>query len=250
MPLSGQVSKGHEPLIITAALRTGVGMDMPYGLDLAGMLAARMRTADRARLDASGARLSSPLPDTTQEDPEDMNLPLSICTTGDQWHWLASCALPVDAEEHPEPRTYYRNVDTGWAQRAASRPLAYHHPSKGPYRDMMLPGPVVLCHAVKWYAVGEGEQVERLLKGLRFIGRRRSVGEGGVLDWQVDSASTDDLLAWSHVRGQEIIRPCPEECAQAIGVDYRMGWYAVRPPSWHPDRLMSMAMTPEAEEEW
>lgn len=249
MALSGQVAEGHHPVLVTAFLRTGVSMDLPYGLDLAGMLAARLRTVDRSALSRSGRLTTSPLPDTTQEDPEDMNLPLSTCTTGEEWHWLASCAIPVKPQEHPEPRTYYRNVDAPWAQRAAIRPLAYHHPSKGPYRDMMMPSPVVVCGAVQWQAVGDPERIEHLLRGLRFIGRRRSVGEGGVLRWTVEQV--DALpLEWAHVREQEIVRPCPEKCAMEMGLDYRLGWYAVRPPSWHPDRLRSMAMTPEPQEEW
>lgn len=239
-----------RPLLVTALLRTGVSMDLPYGLDLAGLLAARMRVLDRGLLHEAGRLTTSPLPDTTQEEPEDMNLPLGTCSTaGEQWHWLASCALPVDPEEHPEPRTYYCNVDGPWAQVAAARPLAYHHPSKGPYRDMMMPAPVVVCRAVQWRAVGDAKRVEELLRGMRFVGRRRSVGEGGVLDWNVEEVDADEFT-WCHVREAEIIRPCPEQCAQEAGVAYRMGWYALRPPSWHPDRLVALAMTPEPEEEW
>lgn len=245
------VSESHVPLLITAHLRTGVSIDPPYGLDIAGVLAARLRTLDRARLSDEGRLIGNPLPDTTEFDQGDMLLPVSRCLTGPEWHWLASCAVPVDPADSPEARTYYRVVDASWAHRAAQRPLPYVHPSKGPYRDMMMPSPVVVCPALQWQAVGDPEAVYRLLHGLRFIGRRRAVGEGGILRWEVEEVTTP-AGRWGHIdhRGDEIIRPCPVECATSLEVDYRLGQYAIRPPSWHPDRLMEVAMTPEREEDW
>lgn len=253
MALTGHLRSGHTPLLITAHLRTGVGLDLPYGLDLAGILATRLRAVDRAELSARGTLRSSPLPDTTQEDPEDMDLPLSTCATDPgAWHWLASCALPQDPDEHPEPRTFYRTVDAAWAQRAASRPLAYHHPSKGPYRDVMMPSPVIVTPALQWRAYGDAPRVEHLLRGIRFLGRRRAVGEGRVLSWEVSSPgiAPEEVLGWVHHEGEVILRPCPTACAQALGLEHRIGWYAIRPPSWHTDRLAELAMTPENEEEW
>lgn len=250
MALRLDLLENHEPLLITAHLRTGIGYDQPYGLDLAGVLASRMRAADRAAR-APGSLVTSPLPDTTEEEPEDMDLPLGRCLTGSDWHWTASCAIPVAPEPDPEPRTFYRVVDAAWSHRAAERPLPYIHPSKGPHRDMMMPAPVVLCNAVQWHAIGNREEIERLLSGVKFMGRRRSVGEGRILEWEVEGlgvSSTEE--GWSHVHEGEIVRPCPEECAQALDVPYRLGWYALRPPSWHPDRLGQVAMTEEPEEEW
>lgn len=225
-------------------------MDLPYALDLAGMLSTRMRSIDRSRLAEEGRLSSHPLPDTTEEDPADMALPLSRCLTGPEWHWLASCAIPIGATDDIDPGMFYRVVESSWAQRAAQRPLPYQHPSKGPYRDVMMPAPKVYPRALQWRAIGDISAIENLLKPLRFVGRRRSVGEGAVLRWEVESVSTKDVYSWSHVDGDTILRPVPEQCVRVLGVGYRMGNYAVRPPSWHPDRLKDLAMTPEREEEW
>ena len=252
MALTGEVSPGQVPLLVTAHLRTGVSMDLPYGLDLAGVLATRMRDLDKDYLHRMSPGRRPSLPDSTQEEPDDMSLCLARCTTGPEWHWVASCALPVDADENPDPRTFYRVVDSTWAQRAAERPLAYFHPSKGPYRDMMMPNIVTICSALQWHAVGDPERVYDLVRGIRYIGKRRGTGEGRVRSWSVEvvEPTAGGILSWGHVRGAEIVRPCPEECAQELGVDYKMGWYAIRPPSWNPSRLMACAMTPDQEEEW
>lgn len=240
---------GHVPFTVTATLRSGVSMDEPYGLDLAGLIATRLRALARAQREAAGRLVSHPLPDTTHPEPDDMALPLSRCLGGEDWHWLASCAIPVDPAEDPEARTFYRVVDSSWAQRAAQRPLPYQHPGKGPHRDIMLPSPVMLCRALQWRAVGDPVQVHELLRTTFFIGRRRAVGEGKVLSWEVELAEDVDPSAWVHAEGDQILRPVPAECAEALEVPYRMGMYAVRPPSWHPDLLQPLAMTDD-EDDW
>ena len=247
--LTIDMDDNHRPVLVRATLRTGVGYDPPYGLDLAGLLATRMRSVQSAGLEQAQRLTKTPLPDTTEEDPGDLNLPLSRCLTGADWHWLASCAIPIAADDFPEPRTYYRVVDSSWAQRAATRPLTYAHPSSGPYRDVMMPAPVIVCREVTWHAVGDLDAIRRLVSPLRFIGRRRSTGEGGVIGWTVTPVDTDPIR-WAHESESSIIRPCPQECAQGLGVDFGMGWYAIRPPSWHPDRLQQLAIATEPEEEW
>lgn len=241
---------GHVPFTLTAALRSGVGMDEPYGLDLAGLLATRLRAVARAQRAEAGRLVSDPLPDTTHPDPDDMALPLGRCLGGEDWHWLASCAIPVEPAPDPETRLFYRVVDSSWAQRAAHRPLPYQHPGKGPHRDIMLPSPVVVCRAVQWRAVGDPDRVHDLMKAMDFIGRRRTVGEGKVLSWDVQIHADADPARWCHIDGERLLRPVPVRCAEALDVPYRLGWYAVRPPSWHPDRLQEMAMTDDEEDEW
>ena len=250
MALSLDLRPEHESVLVTAHLRTGIGYDPPYGLDLAGILASRVRAVDKDQRHAAGQLLSNPLPDTTEEEPEDLGLPLGRCITGDDWHWTASCAIPVSPAPDPDPRTFYRVSDARYAHSAATRPLPYTHPSKGPHRDIMMAAPVTMCTAVQWHAIGDRARIEQLVRGIMFMGRRRSVGEGRVLSWSVVAVEENRLGGWSHVHDGNIVRPCPEQCAQELGIPYRLGTYEIRPPSWHPDRLQHLAMTEEPEEEW
>lgn len=252
--LTLDLEPGHLPVLIEARLRTGVVLDLPYGLDLAGLLASRKRLLERERRQASGTLVSHPLPDTTQEEAHDLLLPLGRCVTGPDWHWLASCAIPVAPQPDPEPRTFYRTVDYSWAQRAATRPLPHYlHPSSGPYRDVMLPAPALICPALRWHAVGDAAEIGRLLRGISFLGRRRAVGEGKVLEWTVtDMSGLESVHAgWGHIDSEQAItRPCPEACVQRLGLtdqQWRLGHYAIRPPSWHPSRLQELAMTEDSD---
>jgi len=247
--LNTTILEGHRNVRVTAHLRAGVGLDLPYGLDLAGVLASRQRDIDRAAISERGLGRSAPLPDSLGEEPEDLGLPLSECSTGEDWHWLASCAIPVGGLDEVVPRTFYRVLDSTWLHAAAERPVMYHHPSKGPHRDMMIPAPVLMCAALEWRAVGDPDGIHDMVRGIPALGRRRSTGDGAVLGWDVEDVGDADP-AWAHVHGADIIRPCPVECAEDLGVPYRIGHYALRPPSWNPNRLTSLAMTPEPEEDW
>lgn len=241
----------HVPFTLTATLRTGVGIDQPYGLDLAGLIAARVRRVDQARLDRSGMLTSTPLPDTTEEDPPDLRLPLGRCLIGPDWHWLASCAILIDADPDPEPRTFYQVADIDWASRTARRPLPHVNPSSGSYRDVMMPAPVAICSAIQWRGVGDPDQVAALMRPVRFVGRRRTAGEGRILQWHLDVTADADPATWGHLDDNaDLARPCPTECAETLDIEHRIGWYAIRPPSWHPDRLRSLAMKPEQELPW
>lgn len=252
MALSLLTDPGQVPVFIRAALRTGLGMDLPYGLDLAGLLATRVRAFDRQDRADRDLLLSVPLPDTTEEEPEDLRLPLARCTGGGDWHWAASCAIPLDPDPDPAPRTFYRVLDSALMQHAAIRPLPYHHPSKGAHRDVMVPSPIVMCREVEWRAVGDPEALRRLLAPLAYIGRRRNTGEGKVLSWSVTEVHGVDPAAFVHTDDARatLIRPVPPACAEALGVPYDIGFYALRPPSWVPGRMQDLAITKADEEEW
>ena len=252
MALTLDSAHTHTPIAVRATLRSGIGMDLPYGLDLAGILATRIRALDRKERADKGSLVTAPLPDTTEEEPEDLALPLARCHGGGpDWHWAASCAIPLDPDPDPEPRTFYRTLDAGWMHRVAVRPLPYHHPSKGSYRDMMVPAPIVQCREVEWRAVGDAKAIERLLRPLAYLGRRRSVGEGKVLSWTVHEVTDADPAEWAHrTDNNELIRPVPTACAEALAVPYDMGYYALRPPSWVPGRMQELAMTKADDDDW
>lgn len=236
---------------VTAHLRGGVSYDPPFGLDLAGILAAQVRVIERAGLEERGALLSAPLPDSTGEEPDDYDLPLARCALGEEWHWAATCAHLTPEDADMEMRMLTRSTDAGYGAAAASRPLPSISPARGSYRDARIPTPVTPATAATWWAVGNPDRVRALVEPLVSIGRRRNVGEGVVLSWDVSEVTDVDPEAWAHMGDTGTLqRPCPAECATALGVhDTRMTWYAIRPPSWNPDRLLAL-VAPAGPDEW
>ena len=232
------------PLKVTAHLLRGASLD-PLTLDLAGILASQLW------VEAPKGRESS------EPNPDDLDLPLDICEGGEAgWHWLASCAVTNPLEETPqEPRTYYRVVDDSAASRLGDRPIPYWSPRSSAYRDMMMPAHITLTPTLTWWAVGDEQRIKELLAPIRSLGKRRNKGEGRVLRWEVKKVQSDKPWELAHMgESEEIIRPCPTECAEKLGVPYSQGWHALRPPSWNPDRLKLLAIPAEEElyipEEW
>lgn len=217
------------PFKVTARLRGGLCVDQPYGLDLAGLLAAQLRRRSETKSEAAGGA--------------DLDLPLSVCALGGDWHWLGSCVtLNNNPDDLPEARMFFQVADLRHAHQFAAQPLPHIQMSKGPYRDVMQPSPVVMCSEASWWGVGDLEAVRALLSGVRSIGRRRATGEGRVLSWSFTEVEGDPARIAHLGEGDDLIRPCPIPCAEALGVEYRTGWYALRPPSWDPDLLVESAM--------
>lgn len=240
---------GMVPLTVTATLRSGAGWDRPYGLDLAGIIAAHHRRIERDQLERDDTLVDHPPNDTTEGAAYDLNLPLARCETGPDWHWAATCAIPVAADDDPETRMFYRTTDSAWSERAATRPLPYYSPKSGPYRDVMMTSNITMCPSITWYAIGHPTAVRQAVAPIWFLGRRRNSGEGEVIAWNVEETHPADSGRFVHADADDtILRPCPVECADALNVPYRLGWYATRPPSWHPDRLTELAMTAEPDD--
>lgn len=250
MALTIESQTGQVPLTVTANLRTGAGWDRPYGLDLAGIIAAHQRRIDKAQRERAGTLVDKPPADTTEGVAYDLDLPLARCTTGSDWHWAATCAIPVAADDDPETHMFYRTLDSAWSERAATRPLPYYSPKSGPYRDVMMASNITVCPALTWRAIGDPQSVHEAVAAIWFIGRRRNSGEGEVISWTVEEAHPEDPGRFVHADSSDaILRPCPPACAEELDVPYRLGWYATRPPSWHPDRLTELAMTAEPDDD-
>ncbi len=237
----------HQSLVITATMRSGLCVDEPYGLDLAGLISSRLRRIQGSRLRPD----DDPLPDTNNAEVDDLALPFAHCVgDGDEnWHWLASCAILRHVTARPESHVFYRNVDARYASDHAAGPIpsaVMHH--TGAWRDQMLPTPVSVCSTVVWHAVGDADQLRRLLTPIRYLGKRRATGEGRVLAWDIADIDADPY-EHAHLADGNIIRPCPVECLDGLGyeVPHDLGWYAIRPPSWHPNRLVRTAMTASSE---
>lgn len=224
------IQEGHVPVEITARLRDGIVMDVPYVADLAGILHSRYRLEHKG---------STP-DDSMWDEPTVYDLPLARCVFPDGWLWAASAAIP-SSTNIIDPRTYYRRDDPAWASSYSERPIPVAvHPMRGPWRDVMMPNPTLVCDFVTWRAVGDPIAIERALKPLSHIGKRRSNGSGRVYEWLVETHDDiDDWLRWPYVSGQSIIRPCPAAVARAV--PHIQAWHSMRPPAWNPSTMAHLA---------
>lgn len=99
-----------------------------------------------------------------------------------------------------------------------------------------MPLIVTVCSAVTWSAIGDPEELRRLLQPISAIGKKRGHGEGTVTGWDVTPARRS---AWEaahlHADGN-LGRPCPADCLPAELQTPRPSLTGLRPPYMHPSR--------------
>jgi hypothetical protein len=99
---------------------------------------------------------------------------------------------------------------------------------------------MVTVPEVTWFAEGDGEAIQRLLKDVHFIGKRRASGFGEVTGWTVEPGELDGVVG---VMG-EPLRPVPLELftgdPDSLKVD--TAW---KPAYWHPAHR-AICYAPEA----
>lgn len=99
----------------------------------------------------------------------------------------------------------------------------------GPYRGYMLKFPYSASRTVKFNFLGDEKEITRLVREVRFIGKKRDVGGGQVANVTIQRLETDESI----VREGTAMRSIPTqilksmECIRVILMAYRF-------PSWDP----------------
>lgn len=222
-------------LAVTAELPHGYATAHPWGIALDGILAAQIWQNLLTELPPN----QIPWPSTTA-NPPDLALPLARCTTaGDQpdlWHWAATCSQPIGpcrTEVHYRAHHLDHRAMEDLADKALPASLS---PRSGAFRSRRMPLIVTSCHAVTWSAVGDPDEVARLLKPIAAIGKKRGHGEGTVSHWQVTVTNRNRWEAAHLHQDQTLGRPSPPGCLpepHRAGPTIRAG---LRPPHMHASR--------------
>ncbi len=149
--------------------------------------------------------------------PQDVQLPLMRETSGDTWIWRASALFPTGPQSeglwHWRKRLRQSRIDV-----TTGSPNLQN----GQYRDWQTPLPLLLCTQMVAYANGNGKEMRRILREVRYVGKKSAHGHGKVLSVDVDQIEQDHSLVMDgHAmrwlpssEGTRLVRP--------------------RPPYWHP----------------
>lgn len=95
--------------------------------------------------------------------------------------------------------------------------------TNGQYRDWQMPVPLLLCTRMVAYASGNGREIRKTVRRLRYLGKKRAHGHGRVLSTSVDPVDEDRALSMDgramrwlpDPNGSRLVRPSP--------------------PYWHPE---------------
>lgn len=153
-------------------------------------------------------------------------LPLELLWVDDGWPlWAAMPLRPVggtQAREYWHKRYPADRADLG-NKRSAST-------TSGRYRDWRTPMSVASAHHLEAMAIGNLDEVARLLRLITHVGKKGAMGYGRVATWHVERAAFDvrDLLR---------ARAVPVDCPLANDLDGvsapNIGW---TPPYWYAPR--------------
>lgn len=153
--------------------------------------------------------LALPNPDLTNIIQAD--LPLFKGEIKGEWYWCVSSPYYLQQSEQItryRKRWDYQDKHLDWGKKKAKV-----NTSEGVTKSYDLPLKLVETPRIDWFAVGDKEEIERLLFLCDFIGKKRSQGKGQVCRWEVREIEGDYSL-WD-VYGN-LARPMPLSLIGAV----------------------------------
>lgn len=207
----------YQALKIRAYLQTGVISDQFLPLD--GVIyyhAVREKMGEEI--------ITKPMESSIRESQQ-IRLPFSLKLTNSEAYFY-SCSFAVWSPDVKEDhQSYSKRFDLKYSdvidfgKKAGKIRL-----SAGRYKNYHIKVYYRTATYIDWYAHGEKEEIERLLKFVTHLGKKTVQGWGAVLRWDVEDWHED----WS-VRGFEDNR-----LMRAVPVKGDGFIYGVRPSYWNP----------------
>lgn len=100
-----------------------------------------------------------------------------------------------------------------------------------------------LVGCVKWFAFGDRREILNVVRRVRSIGRKVSIGLGMVAEWTVETCEDDYSWYAPTGRGPMLMRTLPVGDWLPSGlIGARMDFGAAVPPYWHPERYTEIVV--------
>lgn len=156
-------------------------------------------------------------PPTRNGEPIDVPLPLGKWHINGQWGWNASALFPEG--ETAESLQYWRKK---FRQNRIELTQGTPNLQNGIYREYNSPLPLLHCHKMIAYAVGDRGRVNQILrKHIKYLGKKSAYGKGRVISVSVEIFGTD----YSLTKDGKAMRYLP--------YDNGIRKCRVRPPYWN-----------------
>lgn len=144
--------------------------------------------------------------------PDEIPLPLCKKMICDSWVWQASALFPEGKEM--ESLQYWRKR---FRQNRIELISGSPNLQNGPYREWNMPIPKIHCLKMVAYANGNRKEVKRLLKNIKFLGKKRAYGHGRIISIDTEEMQENFSLIkdgcsmrWlPDANGIRLVRPRP-----------------------------------------
>lgn len=211
----------YQPLIVTAHLSSAIERLDPWSPALDALLAYWwLREAlgeEEFALGMTGHRASI-----------DADIPVARDTDPSTGHWWFQCSAPVGDVARRFHSHTHRRFDEAEASSRVPERVRTVLTAGGPYKAYRNQHARELVPALAWSCVGDGDEIDRLLRRCANIGRGHTHGYGQVVRWEVTPGDDATLHA------ARFGRPLPVAFAAQHDVTGPQRIWGVRPPGREP----------------
>ena len=168
------------------------------------------------------------------ENPKiDIKLPLKIINFGsDNWYYSCSWAYPLGAWWIEEGKqNWTKSFDLQYSDLVQFRGRGTVAHKGGKYKSYNMPVFYKIVDKITWYAVGNKEEIEKILRTAFYIGKKSSQGWGRVSEWKVNEINND----WSIEKDGCYTRGIPYDNrleGQIINYGYRPSYWEKENQGW------------------
>lgn len=236
---------GVRPIKVTAVLNGPVGGEVPM-LDalLECVMSRRMRTVWESsnghrhytRLAGSGAE--PPQMRGVKVVPGAIPIPIMRRHVAGFAHPVPLCSSPIYLTANDRHEHYARRFDVS-PDLIGEKDRRVFQAASGEFKSFRLPLRTRLIDRVVWFCAGRTgnarapmKEIRRLLREIKYLGKKTSQGYGEVAEWIVEPADEDwSWFAPSPV-GPVLMRPLPPAVVPADVVGARPWFGGIVPPYW------------------
>jgi CRISPR type IV-associated protein Csf3 len=169
------------------------------------------------------------------KDIEELKLPLEKENFSEGWFY--KCSNPI------------YNIEFEWIERVAKRldiesivnkvaNFPKSNPSgRGAYKSYFLALKIQRIKFIKWFCVGDKNQIQNILQQINALGKKTSVGYGFIKSWKIEEIENDCSIIYNYDGQDYLMKSIPLEYFDSIKnsklKNYRMQYGAYKPPYWH-----------------
>lgn len=207
----------HESLRISCRLRSGV-VEHGEDINIDGILAySVVQEALQGEHWGSNEACDIPLP-IMQFMGED-----------GEWCYVASTLLPVGGYVHQNAHLH-RRAHTGEFTASKRASGLVINTVIGRYKERRTPVESIQTDELEAFALGNAEEIRRLLDHITHIGKRRAAGYGEVAEWTVEKVALEpyEIL----IKDNRLRRAIPQSITKGLAIDIEEPpqYIGVKPP--------------------
>lgn len=216
-----------QPIKITATLESGICTN-DAAIPLDGILMAAALQSEY------GPDWQSVLPDPNIELVYPQVMPLEKREHQSEWYYACSFARHTPLAETVQ--YWHKRTRLQYLEMASFGKKGKLDLGSGPYRNYRMPLQTIVTPEVTWYAFGDLDTVAVSLSQIDFIGKKRAYGNGGVIEWKVETIGEDYSEQKDGKRTRAV--PLGKDASESDILKYgQVAFRSFRPPYWHRENF-------------